>query len=187
MLKSTRIAICLMLLAGAGALTGHAQTSAQNPSAKAVTPVEIKLERRKVVLVDGKETLQDAAIAKPGDVLQEVVTYTNNSKATVSKLEATLPVPTNTELLAGSFKPNTAFASTDDKNFAAIPLKRKLRAANGVEAEQLVPVAAYRYLRWYPGDLAAGKSLVFSARFKVADDKPATSGASGIATDNKIK
>ncbi len=187
MLKPIRIATYLMLLASACALTGHAQTSTQKPSVKTDTPVEIKLERRKVVLVDGKETMQDATIVKPGDVLQEVATYTNNSSATVSKLEATLPVPANTELLAGSFKPNTAFASTDDKNFAAIPLKRKLKAANGVEAEQLVPVAAYRYLRWYPGDLAAGKSLVFSARFKVADDKPAVPGASGIATDNKIK
>ena len=187
MLKLNRSAIILIMLASACAFSAHAQTSTQKPSAKAVKPIEIKLERRKIVVIEGKESMQDASIAKPGDVLYEVATYTNNSNATVSKLEATLPVPVNTELQAGSVKPNTAFASTDGTNFAATPLKRKVKLANGVEVEQLVPVAAYRYLRWYPGDLAAGKSLMFSARFKVADDKPAVPGVSSGATGSKTK
>ena len=160
------------------ALTGNAQTSAQAPSAKSAAPVEIKLERSKVVVRDGKEVIEAAAIAKPGDVLLEVVTYTNNSKSTVRRLEATLPVPAETELLVDSVKPGSAFASIDGKIFAAMPLKRKVRSANGAEVEQVVPASAYRSLRWYPGDLPSGESLTFSARFKVSDDQPAANGKS---------
>ena len=65
-------------------------------------------------------------------------------------------------------------ASTDGLSFRTLPLKRKAKLANGVEAEQLVPLNEYRFLRWYPGELAAGKSVSYSARFKIVDDKPTT-------------
>ena len=133
-------------------------------------PLEIKLERAKIGLADGKESRSPAATAKPGDILEEVATYTNKSAAALKGLEATLPVPVNTELVRGSMSPANGKASTDGKNFSAIPLTRKIKQSNGVEVEQTVPLSDYRYLRWYPGDLAAQKSLVFSARFKVAND-----------------
>ena len=178
MLMFKSISISLALLAGIHALDSHAQSAAAKPALKTASPVEVKLERRKVVVVDGKEFLDDATSAKPGDVLQDLAVYTNNSKATVSKLEATLPVPANTELIPASVKPSSALASTDGINFSAMPLRRKVKSQNGVEVEQAVPVSAYRFLRWYPGDLGAGKSLTFSARFKVADDKPASAANS---------
>ena len=135
-----------------------------------VEPLEIKLERAKIVSADNKETRQSAAIAKPGEILEETATYTNKSAAALKGLEATLPVPINTELVMGSVSPANAKASTDGKNFSTIPLTRKIKQANGVEVEQAVPLSEYRYLRWYPGELAAQKSLAFSARFKVASD-----------------
>lgn len=141
--------------------------------------VEVKLERRKVVMANGKETLQDASSAKPGDILEETATYTNKSATTVTKLVASLPIPQNTEFVANSAKPAAASAkaSTDGVSFRAMPLSRKVKQANGVETEQLVPLNEYRFLRWYPGELASGKSVVYSARFKIANDQPAVSSS----------
>ena len=139
-------------------------------------PVEIQLLRRKIVLVGAQETLQDAGTAKPGEILEETAIYTNKSKNLITKLEATLPIPLNTELVPNSTKPATLAvrASTDGLSFRTLPLKRKAKLANGVEAEQLVPLNEYRFLRWYPGELAAGKSVSYSARFKIVDDAPTT-------------
>lgn len=138
----------------------------------AAEPLQIVLKRNKIVVVDGKEVLQNADTAKPGDILEEVATYTNASKSILRQFEPTLPVPTNTELQIASVKPSNAKASIDGKNFAVLPLKRKLRQPNGVEIEQNIPLSEYRFLRWPSGDLAAEKSVVVSARFKVANDQP---------------
>ena len=137
---------------------------------KAVTdPLQIKLVRSKVVQDKGREVMESAATAKPGEVLEEVATYTNTSKTSLKNLEATLPVPPNTELVMASIKPAAAKASTDGKTFTTMPLMRKVKQANGVEVEMPVPLSEYRYIRWYPGELAPDKPLAFSARFKVAD------------------
>ena len=146
------------------------QVSAQ-PAARAaaVEPVEIRLERSKVAVVDGKEVLQPSSTVKPGEVLRETATYTNRSATSVSKVEATLPIPANTEYVVGSAQPQNVLASTDGKTFAAMSLKRKNVGANGVVTEVLVPVTEYRFLRWSVGTLAAGKSAVVSARVKVSN------------------
>ena len=160
------------------AAPGKSATQIAAQSSANSEPLEVKLVRSKVVLVDGKETLQGAAIAKPGEILEEVATYTNKSRSPLKNLEATLPIPANTELLLASVKPGNARASIDGSQFSALPLKRRVKQASGVEVEQPIPVAEYRYLRWYPGDLAAEKSLVFSARFRVLiDNAPAVSPA----------
>ena len=155
----------LLILALAFVASGaHAQPVA------APEPLEIKLVRTKVVLSGGKEIRQSASTAKPGETLEEVVTYTNRSNSALTSLEATLPVPANTELVMASIRPDTAQASIDGKNFAPMPLKRMVRRADGQESEQLVPVSDYRFLRWYPGALRPASSLVFSARFKVENE-----------------
>jgi len=162
--------IAAAALAFAGLTTAQTAPAAKAaPKALAPEPVDVKLERQKITVVNGKEVAESSAVAKPGDILQDTVTYTNKSKNAVTKLEANLPIPPNTELVLGSLNPNTAKASIDGVNFAALPLKRKVKQANGVEIEVNVPIVEVRYLRWYPGDLAAGKALVFSARFKVSD------------------
>ena len=187
--------LCLLasVVFAAYALSAQAQSSAPKSTPIAVEKsakqliqadrsspesIEVKLVRNKVVTENGKEVLQAAETAKPGEVLLESVTYTNKSKNIVSKLEATLPIPLNTEFQLNSNKPSAAraFASTDGSNFRPMPLKRKVKQANGVEVEQLVPASEYRFLRWYPGELAAGKSVTYSARFKITDDRPATAG-----------
>jgi hypothetical protein len=132
-------------------------------------PLEITLARVKIAIENGKEVSQKADIAKPGDVIEEVATYKNTSSGALKDFVPMLPVPPNTELILGSIKPSNAKASTDGKTFSDMPLKRKVRQANGVEVEQPVPLSDYRYLRWYPGEIGAGKSQVYSARFKLSD------------------
>jgi hypothetical protein len=165
---------CCALTAG-GVSTAVAQKVVTKNAAD--NPLDIRLERSKVVIIAGKESLQNASTAKPGDVLQDLATYINKSSRALSGVEATLPVPANTELMMNSVTPATARASVDGINFFAMPLKRKVKQANGVEVEQAVAVSEYRYLRWYPGELGPKQSIVFSAQFKVAEG---VAGADGI-------
>ncbi len=153
-----------------GLLVGPAQ--AQKASAPSNNPLEVSLARTKIAIENGKEVSRKADVAKPGDIIEEIASYKNNSAGDLKDFVPMLPVPPNTELILGSIKPANAKASADGKNFSDMPLKRKVRQANGVEVEQPVPLAEYRFLRWYPGDIGAGKTLVFSARFKLSDGAP---------------
>jgi uncharacterized repeat protein (TIGR01451 family) len=132
-------------------------------------PIEVRLESHKVVrAADGKEALVKADAAKPGDVIEYAVTYRNTSSDTVRNLEATLPIPAHTEFIHGTTRPASAKASLDSTAFADMPLKRRA-TRDGKALDEMVPFGDYRYLRWYPGELAAGKSLTFSARVKVVE------------------
>ena len=150
-----------------------AQKATSDAPRRVADPLQITLVRSKVVVENGKEVMQSAAVAQPGDVLEEVATYTNTSAAALKNVEATLPIPANTELVRASVRPATAKASVDGRNFSKIPLTRKVRQPNGVEVEQPVPLSEYRYLRWFPGDLAPAKPVSFSARFVVANSPAA--------------
>jgi hypothetical protein len=167
------IACCALAVGGVSA------AAAQKVMTKSAAdnPLDIRLERSKVVVVAGKESFQNAAIAKPGDVLQDLATYTNKSSRALTGVEATLPVPANTELMMNSVTPANARASVDGINFFAMPLKRKVKQANGVDVEQVVALSEYRYLRWYPGELGPKQSIVFLAQFRVAEGAAGADGA----------
>lgn len=149
-----------------------AATKTKSTDAVVQEPIKVTLTRMKVVMVNGRESQVAAATAKPGDVLEEVATYQNRSTMPVRKLEATLPIPPNTELVMSSLQPSNASASVDGKTFSVVPLKRKVLQPNGVAVEQDVPLREYRFLRWFPGELAAGETLTVKARFRVIDDQP---------------
>jgi uncharacterized repeat protein (TIGR01451 family) len=120
---------------------------------------------------DGKERLEPTQTAKPGDVLEYTALYQNKGNGTVRSLEATLPVPVGTEYVPGSStQPAPVRASTDGVNYSPIPLKRRVKLADGKTIEKLVPTVEYRYLRWMPKDLDAGRDARFIARVKVIDD-----------------
>lgn len=159
---SVRVALLLCCL---GTVPAFAQQTGQQ--------VQSKLDARKVVVKDGKESFESGAAAKPGDVIEYVATYTNNGRTPVSNLEATLPIPPNTEVLPDSLKPAAAKASTGGTQYDAIPLKRKIKQADGREIEQTVPLGEYRSLRWSLNGLAGGASTTVVARVKVVDDRPA--------------
>jgi hypothetical protein len=159
-----------LVLSGAFALFVGAHAGAVSPASVGTdSPLEVRLQRSKVVIAAGKENLEPAITAKPGDVLEEVVTCANKSAQPLAGVECTLPVPANTKLVAGSIKPGTARASVDGAAFESVPLRRKVRNQNGAVTENEVPIGEYRYLRWYPGRLDARQAVSFSARFKVND------------------
>jgi len=119
---------------------------------------------------DGKETRAAADTAKPGDVLEYVAEYRNGGKTPARKLEATLPIPAGTEFLSATAKPAEVRASVDGTKFEAVPLKRKVRRADGSTVEEVVPTSEYRFLRWAPRDLAAGRSARYSARVRLVTE-----------------
>lgn len=140
-------------------------------------PVESRLEAKKVVIgADGKESLVAADAAKPGDIIEYQATYQNKGRAAIKNLEATLPIPPNTEFVSGSPRPDNAKASTDSRTYGAIPLKRTVKK-DGKDVQENVPAREYRYLRWFPGELGGEKSVTFTARVKVIDDPTQPTGA----------
>lgn len=159
------VAVCLLSLGSISALAGDATPTA---TAKPASTVGATLSAMKVSLgADKKEVLSSADKVAPGDLLEYKVTYQNNSKTQLKQLTATLPLPVGTTYVAGSAKPAGAMASVDDKSFAAMPLKRKVKKADGTLEEQLVPLSEYRALRWKLGELAEKNKTVASARVHV--------------------
>jgi uncharacterized repeat protein (TIGR01451 family) len=188
-MAATKTILLCVSIAAISACSGFASAAASRVSQNtraAVTndsPLVVKLERRKVQLVAGKELLQTAETAKPGDVLEEIATYTNRSSAPLAGVEATLPVPANTQLVPSSVNPPNARASVDGVTFSPMPLRRTVRLADGTAVEREVPAGEYRFLRWYPGKLDAKQSLAFGARFRVnsvADERTAAVDASTV-------
>ncbi len=64
-------------------------------------------------------------------------------------------------------------ASLDGKSYAAVPLKRQVRLADGKVEERAVPYSEYRYLQWKLGDLAPRSNTTVSARMQVSNGSAA--------------
>lgn len=135
------------------------------------SPVTSTLQAQRVEIVDGKSVLRPAAQSKPGDVIDYSSTYQNAGKSAAEKLLAVVPVPAGTTLIAGSAQPAAAQASTDGLVFAAMPLTRSVRQADGSQRSEPVPLSDYRALRWDVGTLPAGSNATVSLRVRV--DAPA--------------
>ena len=148
---------------------------------EAANQVEAKLSASIVRMVGNKEVLALADKAKPGDVIEYSVVYRNASKP-VKGVLATLPVPQGMEYIAGSAAPKTATASLDGNTFAAIPLKRQVKLADGKTLEQLVPYSDYRFLQWKLGDMANKASFKVSARMRVS-----AASTSAAPTNQQVK
>ena len=120
-----------------------------------------------VVSPDGKEQFLSADQATPDEILLYTAVYTNRTGGAVRGLVATLPIPQGVEYLTGTAQPAGAKASTDGATFQAIPLKRRVKSADGTESEVLVPTLEYRKLQWNISELAADASFSASARAKI--------------------
>lgn len=133
--------------------------------------VKVELKASKIVVVNGAEQKQPADKAKPGEIIEYVAEYRNTAKTAVSNVVATLPVPPGMEYVPDTAAPAQVMASTDDHNYAPVPLKRSARGAEGKMVEQLVPFSEYRSLRWNLGDIQGGASKSVKARMKVRSGK----------------
>lgn len=129
--------------------------------------VKVVLTASKIVTVNGTEQRQPGDKAKPGEIIEYVAEYRNTSKSSVSNVVATLPVPAGMEYLPDTAVPPQVMASTDEHNYAPVPLKRMVRGADGKMIEQQVPYAEYRSLRWKLGEIPGESSKSVKARTKV--------------------
>ena len=130
----------------------------------AVTSV---LTANTIKAVDGKIVKLSAADAKPGDVIEYTATYANNSKASVERLLASVPIPSGTTLVDKTAVPVDATASIDALNFMKMPLMRSVKAANGSFRSEPIPLEEYRALRWTVATIPAGQQVVVSIHVRV--------------------
>jgi len=101
---------------------------------------------------EGKTIYTPVRTAPAGTVIQYKATYTNTINKDINDLMVTLPIPTNMTF-TGEAVPASAQASTDGKNYADMPLMRK------VDGKMIkVPYSEYRTLRWNIKLLPAKKS-----------------------------
>ena len=131
--------------------------------------VAVTLKAQKVLRTkEGKEVLQVADRAMPGEIIQYDALYKNQSSSSVRQLEPTLPIPAGLEYIPDSAKPAPARASLDGKSFAPIPLMRQVTLPSGETKQEQIPYSEYRALRWSIGALAAKESRTVRARMRVA-------------------
>lgn len=185
----------LAALATAGFLWVGAQPVAwaQGPALTAAPAVTSKLTAQRVEMIDGKAVFKPATDGKPGQVIEYVGTYKNNSKSAINKLLATLPVPVGTTYVAGSAEPSLAVqASVDGVRFAPAPLMRRIRAADGTERREPVPLSDYRALRWEIATLPADGSTEIKMRVSIdsfagkSSDATIANMANVVATANLV-
>lgn len=164
MFKARHFALLLLLLPINYALA-EAQVNAQQQTRGDVV---VELKQFKVVHHNGTDKLTPVERIKPGETIQYQATYNNVSQHAVHDLQATLPIPEETEYLPGTAKPAGVMASIDGKSYAPVPLHKKVLLANGESKEVEIPASQYRDLRWTVGDLKPGQKISVNARVHLA-------------------
>ncbi len=121
--------------------------------AHADNSLKMELTANKVVKdAEGKISYSAVSTAPAGTVVQYKATYTNTINQNINDLAVTLPIPANMAF-NGEVSPASAQASIDGKNYADMPLMRK------VDGKMVkVPYSEYRMLRWNIKLLPAKKS-----------------------------
>ena len=136
-------------------------------AARADNTVTVQLTANRVTKAQGRESLVPAEQARPGETLEYRAVYRNDGAAEARNLAATLPIPRGTTYVAGSASPARVEASLDGNRFAAVPLTRVVRGADGRDVVREVPVSEYRALRWPLGSLASRQSRAVTARVRI--------------------
>lgn len=160
-----------LLYAGLARVCGAAPTGiiagAKRASLAAGAPVTSTLSAWKVEQKDGAEKLVEAGKVAPGDVVEYRVEYRNAGSKAVRDLSATLPIPSAMTYIERSTRPARAQASTNGRAYGPLPLRRRVKAADGSTNVVAVPSSQYRFLRWNVPVLNAGQSISFAARARV--------------------
>lgn len=115
--------------------------------------LKMQLSANKVTTsADGKVTYAPVNTAPAGTVVQYKATYLNTIDEDIQDLAVVLPIPANMTF-TGDASPASAQASIDGKNYADMPLMRK------VDGKMVkIPYSEYRTLRWNIKLLPARKS-----------------------------
>jgi uncharacterized repeat protein (TIGR01451 family) len=130
--------------------------------------VQSQLVAEKLVAApSGQLSRTKADSVKPGDLVAYTATYRNTGKTAADKLAATIPIPAGTTFVEASTDPAGAQASTDGARFAAMPLMRTVRQADGSTRQEPVPLADYRFVRWDLGALPASGQRAVALRVRI--------------------
>lgn len=128
-------------------LSAHADTAQSDDALKMeLTAMQVSTN------AEGKTIYTPVRTAPTGTVVQYKATYSNTIDKDINDLAVTLPIPANMTF-TGTAMPASAQATTDGKNYADMPLMRK------VDGKMVkVPLSEYRALRWHIKLLPAHKS-----------------------------
>lgn len=119
--------------------------------------LKIELQANKVInSADGKVSYVPVANAQKGETVQYRAIYTNVIDQPISEVAVTLPIPANMAF-TGEVSPTSAQATIDGKNYADMPLVRKV---DGKIVK--IPLSEYKALRWNIKWLPAKKSAEVS-------------------------
>ena len=122
-------------------------------AAHADDALKMQLTANQVMISDaGKVSYIPVRTAPKGTVIQYKATYSNTVNKDISDLAVVLPIPANMTF-TGEASPASAQASIDGKNYADMPLLRKV---DGKLVK--IPYSEYRTLRWDIKLLPAQKS-----------------------------
>ena len=122
-------------------------------TAHANNTLVMQLTANKVVTnAAGKVSYSPVRNASKGTVIQYKAIYTNSINKDITDLAVILPIPAGM-IFTGEAIPSSAQASVDGKNYADMPLMRKV---NGTMVK--IPLPEYRSLRWDIKLLPAHKS-----------------------------
>ncbi|PID46107.1 MAG: hypothetical protein CSB47_05985 [Proteobacteria bacterium] len=124
------------------------------------------------VNAQGKEYRQPAKLTEPGQVIEYNLTYSNQTKKTLSGLVVSGPIPANTRYVPDSAKTGVAselLVSIDGgATFEREPVRRQQKMANGQLKTVIIPPEKYTNLRWkVKQPIAALGRQLYSYRVKV--------------------
>lgn len=144
-----------VLLAAALSAFGAVADAQQNaPVQSTMQGFVVELDR------DGNELLLPAERVEPRQTIEWQVTYSNVTANPQNNLVVTVPVPAGTTYLAETARadtPTTLLVSIDNgQSFAAPPITRQRRAANGAMVTETVPASDYTNVRWQASEPLRG-------------------------------
>ncbi|MEQ3724905.1 hypothetical protein [Alcanivorax sp.] len=117
-------------------------------------PLSSQMESYLVTSKDGKEVVEEAEQASPGDIVEYRLTYTNNGDQPLSGLIITGPIPANTVYLENSAatQVNADFTVSIDNgdSFQAEPITKTITGENGQSKNVEVSPSDYTQVRWQP-------------------------------------
>ncbi len=170
-----------------------AQAYAQPATQTAPPELVVKLHLERSTIVDGKEAMVLTERAAPGEVLQYVAVYSNQTHLVASKdkdgkatanertlkaVVATLPIPEQMVYL-GKASPSPQQASSDGKTFANYPLTKTIKQEDGSSKTVPLEWSEYRAVRWTMADIAPKASSNVSVAVQV-NQKTSLQASGGV-------
>lgn len=124
-------------------------------------PLQGKMDIYKIVRVDGQYKRFTMTKAKPGDILEYVVSYKNTGNKPIKNIQIIGPIPAQSYVMPSSIKMPTAkpmMVSIDGGNtYNVPPMKRKVRQGNKI-VEVVVSDKEWTHLKCTVPELAADKT-----------------------------